>query len=851
MNEMVAFSREANLNQLRKQLELTKEYMEMASKSYSELQKALSLFRNFVTVGVPLDASLNELSNLKTKALEMREQHIRDLQGTRATASESIEEDSATHSLRPKIVALTPPGSNGQGSAPSSLSIPASINVHLWSRETTLDTTSFRQQLRSLQLNTATTRLFRKCFVDANLSYVSFIGEKRSYGSSTSGSSMQLSSSSSNEEASEHTEPLVITFEKKKAEKSDKSLESSSGGSSYRLQDTSNSLLLIHSITGDTLMQHTAITKAKDMMDVLLRTPQMADFELSRISDSSGEFTKNLLALESRMANTNYKVGVLYIRAGQTKEEDYFANHCISSSSPATNQHTREKDGSAPNSVNFSSLDKSEKVSSMNNANHTSSNGGPFSREYEQFLKLLGDKVELQGWQNFSGGLDTRDNRNGTHSIFSVLDGGSASIMFHVATMMPYDPEDEDGCRIERKKHIGNDVVCVVFVEEGGYFNPLSLRSEFVHVYLVVQPTTVNNRTYYKVECVTRNGVSRFGPSLPNCLFPHSKLFSLFLLTKIVNADIASTSAPAFQKRITRTREALLGDLVAVAKTKKWIKRNSVATAPSLQAMTAAVTASALASGSISNHGSSLTSSSASKVDRLESSVREKGEGNLTASSSPREPHKETHRDPHKELHKETSTKSLGPRAMKHRSSTSLENSETDRNSNASAGISVTSSSTAPLSGAPEKSPSKKSLGAAPLRPRDKTPSSSDLSDKIPRPPRSSEKGLSSASTADSLLSPSPVSSSSSSTRIPKKRESFDTRHHSSSPKTTSDATSPKSDLKALDSKGSSSAASTTEDIGVEKKPKKSASRRSVSRDDLDIKPNAIKRREKTERPAV
>ena len=860
VQELVNFSREANLHLLQKQLEITKDYMEMASKSYSELQKSLALFRNFLTVGVPLEASLNELANLKTKALEMREQHIRELQGTRAAANESIEEDSATHSLRPKIATIS---TSGQSTA---LSIPTSINIHTWSREVNLDTTSFRQQLRSLQLNTATTRLFRKCFVDANLGYVSFIGERRNFASLTTGGT-QLSSSSSNEEnSSEHVEPIVITFEKKKADKSEKSLESSSGGSAYRLQDTSNSLLLMHSITGDTLMQHTAVTKASDMMDVLLRTPQMADFEISRISDSSGEFTKNLLALEARMANTNYKVGVLYVRAGQTREEEYFANHNTSSGGASNAaQQGSQNSGSAPGSINFDpkgdksdahekKSEKSEKLSASRKereraeSNHSGSpesshQSAPFSREYEQFLKLLGDKVELQGWQNFSGGLDTRDNRNGSHSIYSVLDNGSASIMFHVATMMPFDPEDEDGSRIERKKHIGNDVVCVVFVEEGGTFSPFSLRSEFVHVYLVVQPTTVNNRTYYKVEVISRNGVSRFGPSLPNCLFPQSKLFSLFLLTKIVNADIASTSAPAFQKRITRTREALLGDLMTLAKTRKWIKRNSVATAPSLHAMTAAVTASALASGTKSSHGDSLTSSSASRADRSESHLtREKtvDTDRLTTSSSPR--------DPSKELHKEVSAKSLGPRSIKARAAAAaaaLEASGEGGPSSPSSRAPLSPSSRSPSSTSvtsptiavasspsststtpgPEKSPSKKSLAAHPLRPRDKQTSTSDLN--APRPPRDK------SSTGDSLLlSPSPVSSN---TKVPKKRESFDTRH-ASNHSSASSSKPPSPDLAG----GTSSAASTTDDL--DKKPKKSPSRKSVTRDDMEIKPTMKKK---------
>lgn len=99
------------------------------------------------------------------------------------------------------------------------------------------------------------------------------------------------------------------------------------------------------------------------------------------------------------------------------------------------------------------------------------------SPAFEEFLEWLGQKVTLKGWTKYSGGLDTTgiilcihlslplpslssllysffhsfihffsdcqilENRTGTHSIFTEYSG--FEIMFHVSTLLPLVPGDE------------------------------------------------------------------------------------------------------------------------------------------------------------------------------------------------------------------------------------------------------------------------------------------------------------------------------------------------------------------------------------------------------------------------
>ncbi len=70
--------------------------------------------------------------------------------------------------------------------------------------------------------------------------------------------------------------------------------------------------------------------------------------------------------------------------------------------------------------------------------------------------------------------------------------------MFHVSTLLPYSKSERQ--QLERKRHIGNDIVTIVFQEENTPFHPSMIKSNFLHVFLVVQPVQVLSRTCYKVR---------------------------------------------------------------------------------------------------------------------------------------------------------------------------------------------------------------------------------------------------------------------------------------------------------------------------------------------------------------
>eukprot|EP01116_Phalansterium_solitarium_P022014 TRINITY_DN7108_c0_g1_i1.p1 TRINITY_DN7108_c0_g1~~TRINITY_DN7108_c0_g1_i1.p1 ORF type:complete len:995 (-),score=257.85 TRINITY_DN7108_c0_g1_i1:255-3167(-) len=245
--------------------------------------------------------------------------------------------------------------------------------------------------------------------------------------------------------------------------------------------------------------------------------PEIATHSFSQVKDSSA-LEPELLKYEAQSISNNFKFGVLYVKDGQKTEDDMFSNV---GTSPA----------------------------------------------FDEFLSCLGQRIELKGWTRFRGGLDVKTDTTGTHSYFSGF--GDLEIMYHVSTMLPFFPKDPQ--QVERKRHIGNDVVVVVFTESRDPFDPLVLTSHFNHVFVVVRPhwSSLLGRYRFRVGVATKPGVKKTGPHLPlPAVFEANAQFRDFFLTKLVNLERAAMRAPDFKGKMQRTRRQLLTELVKLANTK-------------------------------------------------------------------------------------------------------------------------------------------------------------------------------------------------------------------------------------------------------------------------------------------
>ncbi|XP_049849091.1 uncharacterized protein LOC126317469 isoform X2 [Schistocerca gregaria] len=239
--------------------------------------------------------------------------------------------------------------------------------------------------------------------------------------------------------------------------------------------------------------------------------PGLAGVRLSRVR--SPKLRHELLSMEQKEVSMGftYKFGVLYVKPNQT-EDEIFAN---SDPSPA----------------------------------------------FLEFLEFLGDKIRLFGWDKFRGGLDVENQTTGEYSIYCSIRG--LEIMFHVSTLLP--SQAVDGQCVDRKCHIGNDIVVFVFLEEGCEpYLATKLTSKFVQVQYIIRVcpgtgTGQDNPTKYALAVITKSGVDAHLPLLLSpSIYEKTPQFRDFLLTKAINSERTALLSPEFRSKIVQSRRTFL-----------------------------------------------------------------------------------------------------------------------------------------------------------------------------------------------------------------------------------------------------------------------------------------------------
>ncbi|XP_014671772.1 PREDICTED: signal-induced proliferation-associated 1-like protein 2 [Priapulus caudatus] len=230
-----------------------------------------------------------------------------------------------------------------------------------------------------------------------------------------------------------------------------------------------------------------------------------------KLATSGPQTCQQLMKVDEQVMTPHYKIGIMYCKAGQSTEEEMY-----------NNEHS-----------------------------------GP---AFDEFLETLGTKVRLKDFLKYKGGLDTKTDSTGLYSLYATYQ--EYEVMFHVSTMLPYSPNNKQ--QLLRKRHIGNDIVTIVFQEPGAHpFTPKTVRSHFQHVFIVVrahEPNTTNVK--YSVAVTRSKDVPAFGPAIPkDKLFSKSKDCAEFIIAKAINGENAAHRSEKFIAMATRTKQEYLKDL--------------------------------------------------------------------------------------------------------------------------------------------------------------------------------------------------------------------------------------------------------------------------------------------------
>jgi len=306
--------------------------------------------------------------------------------------------------------------------------------------------------------------------------------------------------------------PFIISIKKlKKNQGIDvKAEENAAYQAIVRIKDVPEIIVLIPSITVRSQAKLRSSTSWKSVLQAI--HPEINVNNVCKIKEKDKTFQKRLMDLDEFQCVHKFKFGILYAKEGQTSEEEMFNNE----------------------------------------------NG---SRSFYEFLSILGDTVELKNYTGYAAGLDCQYGNTGNSTV--VTKWRDYDITYHVSTMLPYDKDDRQ--QIQRKRHIGNDIVCFIFLDGKAKFDPATIISQFLHIFIVVQPLQPEESLGigYRVTVVSKMDVPIFGPPLPpSGIFHNISSLREFLMAKSVNGENAAYMAPKFYKPQLRTRGALIEDLV-------------------------------------------------------------------------------------------------------------------------------------------------------------------------------------------------------------------------------------------------------------------------------------------------
>uniref|UniRef100_A0A8I5UFT1 Signal induced proliferation associated 1 like 1 n=1 Tax=Pongo abelii TaxID=9601 RepID=A0A8I5UFT1_PONAB len=310
--------------------------------------------------------------------------------------------------------------------------------------------------------------------------------------------------------ADENLGPVAVSIRREKPD------EMKENGSPYNYRiifRTSELMTLRGSVLEDAIPSTAKHSTARGLplKEVLEHVVPELNVQCLRLAFNTPKVTEQLMKLDEQGLNYQQKVGIMYCKAGQSTEEEMYNNE---SAGPA----------------------------------------------FEEFLQLLGERVRLKGFEKYRAQLDTKTDSTGTHSLYTTYK--DYEIMFHVSTMLPYTPNNKQ--QLLRKRHIGNDIVTIVFQEPGAQpFSPKNIRSHFQHVFVIVRVhNPCSDSVCYSVAVTRSRDVPSFGPPIPKGVtFPKSNVFRDFLLAKVINAENAAHKSEKFRAMATRTRQEYLKDL--------------------------------------------------------------------------------------------------------------------------------------------------------------------------------------------------------------------------------------------------------------------------------------------------
>jgi len=179
------------------------------------------------------------------------------------------------------------------------------------------------------------------------------------------------------------------------------------------------------------------------------------------------------------------------------------------------------------------------------------------SKIYKEFVQSLGWDVDLRTHGGFMGGLDENLTTGTTAPYYS---NATTEVIFHDITRMP--TKQNDSQQIQKKRHVGNDFVHIVWSEHDRDYKPWTISSQFNFVHICIYPWQRHKESFlFKIGIYTKPEVPLFGPLVDGMIVDKKDLGPLVRMTAI-NANKAVRYKQKQYKKPFPTRRSHINEII-------------------------------------------------------------------------------------------------------------------------------------------------------------------------------------------------------------------------------------------------------------------------------------------------
>ncbi|KAL6045583.1 Rap-GAP domain-containing protein [Balamuthia mandrillaris] len=148
---------------------------------------------------------------------------------------------------------------------------------------------------------------------------------------------------------------------------------------------------------------------------------------------------------------------------------------------------------------------------------------------YTDFIESVAWTTRLKHHLGYLGGLDRILLSTGEDTPYYA--DHRLELILHDITSMPTDPEDRQ--QILKKRHVGNDIVHIVYSEHSRDYRPLTITSQFNDAHIVIYPL---RNGLFRTQVFRKEKVALFGPVLDGMVLS-KKVLGLLVRQTAINAN--------------------------------------------------------------------------------------------------------------------------------------------------------------------------------------------------------------------------------------------------------------------------------------------------------------------------